>query len=113
MQQADIDQFHQQLLTLRQKLFAALQSEVEVDVVELDQARMGRIARMDALQNQQIALDAKRRAEAKLQAVEGALRRIDGGSFGYCFVCDEPISIKRLEFDPTLTRCIQCTSARD
>lgn len=76
--------------------------------VELDQASVGRLSRMDALQGQQMAQEAERRRQRQLLAVEGALRRLEQGDYGDCFVCAEPIDPRRLLVDPTITRCIAC-----
>jgi DnaK suppressor protein len=40
--------------------------------------------------------------------IEGALRRMDAGDYGYCTQCGEEIDIRRLEFDPANARCIKC-----
>jgi DnaK suppressor protein len=76
--------------------------------VQLDQQSVGRLSRMDAMQSQQMAQESARRRQLLLTGIEGALRRIESGDFGYCFVCDEEIDIRRLEADPTITRCIKC-----
>ena len=76
--------------------------------VELDQTRVGRLSRMDALQGQAMAQAAQRRREQELARIELALKRIEDGSYGYCANCDEPIPAKRLEFDPTTPLCIDC-----
>lgn len=76
--------------------------------VQLDQTSVGRLSRMEAIQAQQIAQDAQRRRHLLVGAIDGALRRIESGDFGYCFVCDEEIDARRLHADPTITRCIQC-----
>ena len=39
-----------------------------------------------------------------------ALNRVDDETYGLCRDCDEPINPKRLEFDPTALRCIDCAS---
>ena len=78
---------------------------------ELDQQRMGRLSRMDALQGQQMAQASARRRQEMLTRIEGALRRIETGDFGYCFVCGEDIGEERLRVDPTVTRCIDCVNA--
>lgn len=108
METFELKKFHhllnQQEQEVRQQL---LQGEQE-KTVELDQSRMGRLSRMDALQSQQVAMEQKRRLESHLKAIEGALIRINNGSFGYCFVCGEPLLMKRLEFNPTITRCMDC-----
>ena len=76
--------------------------------VELDQSRVGRLSRMDALQSQEMALETKRRRDLMLKKIDGALLRIDNGDFGYCFVCGEAIEPGRLAADPTNTRCLAC-----
>jgi len=76
--------------------------------VELDQARVGRLSRMDALAGQQMALEAARRRRQQLVKIESALRRIDAGEFGFCLDCDEEIKLGRLEADPSNAFCINC-----
>lgn len=78
------------------------------DIVVLDQSSIGRLSRMDAMQGQQMALQASRRREIHVAAIEGGLRRIELGNFGNCFCCVEEIPYARLEADPTNTRCVNC-----
>ncbi|THB72979.1 MAG: TraR/DksA family transcriptional regulator [Gammaproteobacteria bacterium] len=78
--------------------------------VELDQAMMGRLSRMDAMQGQEMAKASKQRAELELKKIDAALTRIDNNEYGYCVKCDEQISEKRLEFDPTALFCIDCAN---
>ncbi|MGB5623184.1 MAG: TraR/DksA family transcriptional regulator [Gammaproteobacteria bacterium] len=109
MNQTDIDRLQQQLLALQTELRSQEAStQAESEPVELDQARVGRLSRMDALQTQQMALETSRRRQGQLQKIEGALRRIESGDFGDCFVCGEEIDLRRLDVDPTNTRCIRC-----
>ncbi len=77
-------------------------------IVVLDQSSVGRLSRMDAMQGQQMALQASRRREIHAAAIEGGLRRIELGNFGNCFCCEEEIPYPRLEADPTNTRCVNC-----
>ena len=78
--------------------------------VELDQQSVGRLSRMDALQRQAMAAAQSRRRGAERQRIHAALDRIDEGEFGYCEDCGEEIAPKRLDLDPTVTRCISCAS---
>lgn len=75
---------------------------------ELDQARVGRLSRMDAMQQQAMGRAAARLAEVELQRIHTALNRIATEEYGYCILCDEPIAPKRLQFDPSLLTCIEC-----
>ena len=81
--------------------------------VELDQTKVGRLSRMDALQGQAMTQAANRRRELALQHITNALQRIDKGDYGYCIDCDEEIAEARLEFDPATTLCIDCASKRE
>lgn len=84
------------------------QSATSRESVTLDQSRMGRLSRMDAMQNQQMAAETARRRTIEIQRVKSALLRIDNGAFGYCIQCDEEISPKRLEHNPAAPTCIHC-----
>lgn len=79
--------------------------------VELDQASVGRLSRMDAMQAQAMAMEVARRRSALHTRIQGALHRIEAGDYGFCFVCGDEIDIRRLQFDPTVTRCIGCKGA--
>ena len=81
--------------------------------VELDQTRVGRLSRMDALQAQAMSLDARRRRHEQLAGVARALARLDADDYGYCEECGDEIAAGRLEFDPTATLCIACASRRE
>lgn len=76
--------------------------------VELDQARVGRLSRMDALQQQAMLDAAKARAARETLRIQAALRRLDAGEYGDCVQCGEPIAPGRLEFDPAAPLCIKC-----
>jgi len=109
MNAAEIEQFRQKLLGMKTDLQEFEQDSDEAGrPVELDQARVGRLSRMDAMQAQQMAQEAARRRRYKLVMIEGALRRIGSGDYGYCSACGEQIDVRRLAFDPTSTRCIAC-----
>ncbi len=76
--------------------------------VELDQQSVGRLSRIDAMQVQAMAQAVETRRKARLQRIDASLRRLDRGDYGYCVECGEEISPKRLDIDPTTTRCISC-----
>ena len=78
--------------------------------VELDQTRVGRLSRMDALQDQAMALETERRRGLEIERIEAALKRIEDGEYGYCLSCGEEIPAKRLEFDPATPVCVDCAS---
>lgn len=76
--------------------------------VELDQSRVGRLSRMDALQQQAMARATNQRSALELQRLEAALVRIRTGDYGCCLKCGEDIVEKRLKTDPAALNCITC-----
>lgn len=78
--------------------------------VELDQQSVGRLSRMDAMQQQAMATAQSRRRVGRLKAIEAALRRIETDDFGWCEHCGEEIPIGRLDLDPCAVRCVDCAS---
>lgn len=76
--------------------------------VTLDQQRVGRLARMDAMQLQAMAQAAERRRNARILGLRKALSRLEDGEYGYCENCGEPIALERLDVDITATRCVGC-----
>ncbi len=76
--------------------------------VELDQTTVGRLSRMDAMQNQAMSIETERRRQVELRRIEAALERMEHGEFGYGVNCGEAIAAKRLELDPTTPVCIDC-----
>ncbi len=103
------DIIRRNLLVLRSELEASADASKQTSqVVELDQSKVGRLSRMDALQAQAMSQAVGRRTEAMLKGIDAAIKRVDNDEYGYCLTCDEPIAAKRLEFDPTILSCIDC-----
>lgn len=104
-----INDMRERLLKLREDTESlAASSDQSSQVVELDQARVGRLSRMDAMQAQAMAQASGRRREVMLQKISSALTRIENDTYGFCQSCEETIHQKRLEFDPAVELCIRC-----
>ncbi len=76
--------------------------------VELDQAAVGRVSRIDAIQLQQMAVAQQRRAGLRLEQVRVALREFDADEYGWCVDCGEGIGYARLKARPESSRCMAC-----
>ncbi len=48
-----------------------------------------------------------------LKKIEGAIERINQGTFGICDKCGEEINIKRLEARPVTNMCIECKTQQE
>lgn len=105
----DLSKAKKNLLARRSELTKIMAaSDGDGDPVELDQSRVGRLSRMDALQGQAMAQETQRRRKNELLRIEAALARVALKDYGYCVTCDEEISGKRLELDPSTPQCIDC-----
>ena len=108
-EEADFQAFETLLRDKRAEISGLIaRTAAERAPVELDQTRVGRLSRMDAMQVQAMAQAAEQRRRQELERIDAALARIADGSFGECLVCGELIATKRLELDPAATRCIDC-----
>lgn len=106
-----IQRFKQRLLQSQQELLVMDKTgQSASSTVTLDQSRLGRLSRMDALQGQAISNEMNRRRQLEIKKIAAALQRIEHGDYGYCIQCEEAIAIKRLEFDPSASLCIQCAA---
>jgi len=76
--------------------------------VTLDQQSVGRLSRMDAMQQQAMARATQVRRDQLQTRIVAALARIDEGEYGYCLQCGEDIAERRLELNPTVVTCISC-----
>lgn len=83
------------------------------DVVELQQDSVGRLSRMDAMQQQAMAQAQERRRAAERARIAAALKRLDEGEWGYCGTCGEEIAEKRLRHDPSAAQCVRCASGEN
>ena len=48
-----------------------------------------------------------------LKKIDDALGRIEAGTYGVCEICEEEISVKRLEARPVTTMCIRCKEEQE
>ena len=111
MATAENQAYRKRLTDLRDELQAATDASGQgAAIVELDQTKVGRLSRMDAMQAQAMAKASESRRREMRRKIEAALKRLDDDAYGICLRCDEAINPKRLEFDPTATLCIDCAS---
>ena len=91
---------------------AELQGLAEDTVAISPDVSIGRLSRLDSMQQQQMALANKRRLEDERNPLFGAQRRIDAGSYGHCLLCHQDIARERLEYQPDAVMCVPCLQKR-
>jgi len=108
-EEINLDYFKTRLVKRRKEILAGKEALKQGSAsVELDQARVGRLSRMDAMQQQAMSQASASLIDIELQRIKTALSRIESEEYGYCILCDEEIAEKRLQFDPSLLSCISC-----
>lgn len=80
--------------------------------VELEEP-IGRISRMDAIQQQRMVQANRAAMKHRLEQVRAALRRLEAGDYGVCVACGESVGFPRLEARPEAPLCITCQSERE
>lgn len=114
MNNNDLQKFKHLLETHRNELMDYQQmAQRSTGTVELDQASVGRVSRMDAMQSQAMAIGTTRLQQQQLRKVSTALALIASGDYGYCSECDEEINLKRMAIDPASTMCVPCASKQE
>jgi len=108
-----LTELKQSLQSLKEELTAMLSDCLDSSrPVGLDQP-IGRLSRMDALQQQSMTQASRRAAQLRLDRVNQALGRISREDYGYCLECEEEIDHPRLQAQPESPFCIDCQSRRE
>lgn len=69
---------------------------------------IGRVSRMDAINNKSVNEAALRQAEKQRQGLDRALQRLDDDRFGLCTRCGEAIPTGRIMLMPGALTCVRC-----
>jgi DnaK suppressor protein len=101
------------LRALEHELSEALSSSRSHEPVALDQQAFGRVSRIDAIQQQQMAQAARRAQTLRLSQVRAALEALQNDEYGICRLCEEPIAPARLRARPETPLCLDCQKQRE
>ncbi len=69
---------------------------------------IGRVSRMDAINNKSVNVSALNKAEIKLKNLQVALSNINDLDFGVCHKCKNNIPIGRILLMPQSRFCVNC-----
>lgn len=69
---------------------------------------IGRITRMDAINNKSVTEASLRQAEQKLLNLQRVLSLVGTSNFGVCLKCKSPIPMVRILFRPESLYCVNC-----
>ena len=108
-----VEELHQDLLNERLRLEENLQLTKEGSKpVDLG-TPIGRLSRMDAMQQQQMTRASRSTLETKRLQIEASLRAYGKGEYGCCRSCEEPIGYQRLKARPEAPFCLSCQDSRE
>lgn len=103
-------------IEIRKKIeFEILKTEKQiVDYKELTKPvepenAIGRISRMDAINNKSVIEAALRKANLKHEKLKIALSKVDDSDFGFCVRCHKPIPLGRILIMPQARSCVNCS----
>ena len=96
--------------TLEEQLRISKESS---NIVQLDQTTIGRVSRIDAIQQQKMLQSTRQSARTRLIRINRALTFLAQGEYGYCQNCDTTIGLPRLQALPESTLCLNCQQLTD
>jgi len=107
------DDLREALRKLQNDLEPLLRSTREsTQPVDLDEP-IGRLTRMDAIQQQKVSAANRRTLDIRLQQVRQALAAMNHDRYGLCRRCEDPIGFPRLEARPESPYCLDCQDEVD
>lgn len=93
-----------------QKTEATIKDYKEITKPIAPENAIGRVSRMDAINNKSVAEAALRQAQDKLDKLQYILTQVGEKNFGICAKCHQPIPIGRLLLMPQSRFCVRCAS---
>jgi DnaK suppressor protein len=103
-----------QLRTLIPQRIVNIKRDI-VELVELTKpiepdCAIGRVSRMDAINNKSINDAALIKKRLQLEGLEASLKSLDEKNFGKCLVCGNEIQMGRILIMPESRKCMACAS---
>jgi len=91
-------------------------SKTEASIVEYQEmakpmapdVAIGRVSRMDAINNRSVVEAALRKSKEKLKNLNTVIGKIDSEDFGLCVKCNKEIPLGRILIRPESLMCVNC-----
>jgi DnaK suppressor protein len=110
----ELEGFREQLVAALAEAERALaDAAAGCTVVTLDQSSVGRLSRMEAMQQQAMSVGMKERLARQKSRLEAALNRIRTKQFAICCQCGDGIPPERLQADIAAPFCSYCQEEID
>jgi DnaK suppressor protein len=110
---AQVEELRQDLLALRDELERQTTQGADATKAVAPDDAIGRLTRVDAMQQQGMAIEEQRRRDVRLRQVAAAMAMMDDEDYGFCRRCQEPIGYKRLKAKPESPFCMGCAGGME
>ncbi|OIO08238.1 MAG: hypothetical protein AUJ52_08695 [Elusimicrobia bacterium CG1_02_63_36] len=111
MSKPELNKIRGLLIEQRQRIMQAMNSAQKIEIVGGDVGDEADQAGMNIERELQFELSDNGRTT--LDQIEGALRKMEKGTFGQCEQCRLPIEIARIKALPFARYCIQCQNTSE
>ena len=108
MQKLDKEAFKKKIDLLIKKMTAEVADLEDLAKPIAPENSIGRVSRMDAINNKGVTEAALRNKKSRLGALVTAKLRLDSEDFGYCKNCKNLIQEARLMYLPESDYCVRC-----
>jgi len=104
----DLKEIEQTILNEISKTEMSVTEFKEVTKPVAPDVAIGRVSRMDAINNKSVAEAGLRFAEQKLKNLNRVLSQLGSKDFGLCLKCNQPIPLGRILIRPQSLLCVKC-----
>jgi len=110
MDQKNIDEIKEKIITEIEKTEKSIIELKDITKPIAPENAIGRVSRMDAINNKSVAEASLRKAEEKLKKLKYVLTQVNEDDFGSCARCKRPIPLGRILLMPQSRHCVNCAS---
>ena len=104
----DSDEIKQKLLEQISLTEKSIEEYRELTKPIAPDCAIGRVSRMDAINNKSVLEASLRQAESKLRNLKRVFSQIGSEEFGICLKCKQPIPLGRILIRPESLFCVNC-----
>ena len=108
MKQEELKKLEKEIKDLINKLESEISDLEESAAPVAPENSIGRISRMDAINNKSVVEASLRNRKKKLSRLRLSLSKVYDPGFGQCTYCKKTINPKRLMLVPESDKCINC-----
>ena len=111
MDDSQIEALKVKVQSMLRELEAELHASAGDEAVVTLDASIGRLSRMDAMQQQKMAMANRQNIQIRQHQVRAALVAIEDGEYGECRKCGDEIGYPRLSVRPEAPFCVTCQAS--